>query len=333
VDLVTAKAALSLVEQQEDFAWVSVLDTRGSLPRHSGSAMLVRADRSITGSVGGGPLEAAAIEQALEVIRAGRPRLMPFDAATFGMRCGGGGLMLIDYADSGCPAAEELFRGLVALLEGGRKGWLVTVLPQGGLEAGTEGLSGDSSARRWLVTCADHFVAEDPARTYVQPIGPRGTAYVFGAGHCGQRLVPLLSTLGFFTVVVDDRPDFADARRFPDADRVVVADSFEGVVETLPVDEDSYLVIVTRGHAHDKSVLAQALHTKAGYVGMIGSKKKVADTHRALKEEGFSSADLARVHAPIGLAIGAETPEEIAVSIAAEMIQARAAKEERTKQA
>ena len=241
--------------------------------------------------------------------------------------------MLIDYADSGCPAVEELFRGLVALLEGGRKGWLVTVLPQGGLEAGTEGLSGDSSMRRWLVTSADHFVAEDPARTYVQPIGPLGTAYVFGAGHCGQRLVPLLSTLGFFTVVVDDRPDFADARRFPDADRVVVADSFEGVVETLPVDEDSYLVIVTRGHAHDKSVLAQALRTKAGYVGMIGSKKKVADTHRALKEEGFSSADLARVYAPIGLAIGAETPEEIAVSIAAEMIQARAAQEERTKQA
>jgi xanthine dehydrogenase accessory factor len=134
-------------------------------------------------------------------------------------------------------------------------------------------------------------------------------------------------------VVVDDRPDFADARRFPDADRVVVADSFEGVVETLSVDEDSYLVIVTRGHAHDKSVLAQALRTKAGYVGMIGSKKKVADTHRALNEEGFSSTDLARVHAPIGLAIGAETPEEIAVSIAAEMIQARAAKEEWTKQA
>ena len=106
----------------------------------------------------------------------------------------------------------------------------------------------------------------------------------------------------------------------------LVPGSFDGVVDTLPIDEDSYVVIVTRGHSHDKNVLAQALRTKAGYIGMIGSKRKVAETFRALSDEGFAPADLARVRAPIGLAIGAETPEEIAISVAAQLVQVRTAK-------
>jgi xanthine dehydrogenase accessory factor len=104
----------------------------------------------------------------------------------------------------------------------------------------------------------------------------------------------------------------------------VVPESFEGVLSTLPIDEDSYVVIVTRGHSHDRSVLAQALGTRARYLGMIGSKNKVAETLRILGEQGFPAANLERVHAPIGLSIGAETPEEIAISIAAQLIQVRA---------
>ncbi len=134
----------------------------------------------------------------------------------------------------------------------------------------------------------------------------------------------MLSLVDFFTVVVDDRADFANRERFPSADRIVVPDSFAGAFGDLSVDEDSYIVIMTRGHLHDRTVLEQALRTRAGYVGMIGSKKKVAETFRALQEEGFSPDDLARVHAPIGLSIGAETPEEIAMSIAAQLIQVRA---------
>jgi xanthine dehydrogenase accessory factor len=127
--------------------------------------------------------------------------------------------------------------------------------------------------------------------------------------------------------VIDDRPEFASQERFPAADRIQVAASFEGVVQTLPIDEDSYLVIVTRGHSHDKCVLSQALRTKAAYIGMIGSTRKVTETFKALSQEGFSADELARVHAPIGISIGAETPEEIAISIAAELIQVRAAKD------
>ncbi len=118
-------------------------------------------------------------------------------------------------------------------------------------------------------------------------MGVPGTAYVFGAGHCGKSLIPLLSMVGFRTVIVDDRADFANADRFPDADSVVVPASFHDALEALPVDEQSYLVIMTRGHLFDRSVLAQALRTPAAYVGMIGSKKKIAETYRGAPRAGL----------------------------------------------
>ena len=169
----------------------------------------------------------------------------------------------------------------------------------------------------------DGHTAGDRPGIYVQPVGASGTAYVFGAGHCGKSLVPLLSMVGFRTVIVDDRTDFANPERFPDADSVLVPDSFEDALQGLPIDKQSYLVIMTRGHVFDRAVLAQALRTEAGYIGMIGSKKKIAQTYEALREKGFTDEDLGRVRAPIGISIGAETPEEIAVSIAAEIIQIR----------
>ncbi len=127
--------------------------------------------------------------------------------------------------------------------------------------------------------------------------------------------------------IVDDRADFANPQRFPTADRIVVPESFAEALDTLPLDEDSYIVIITRGHVYDKNVLRQALKTRAAYIGMMGSKKKVADVSNALQAEGISAQTLAGVHMPIGLSIGAETPEEIAISIAAELIQVRADKD------
>jgi xanthine dehydrogenase accessory factor len=304
--------------------------------------MLVRGDGSIVGTIGGGPLEGSFIERAREALQTERSFTQKFESAALGMACGGGGTVLIEPVTPARTAMRELFLELTRLLDQGRRGWLVTAVvdeDDGGLSVHRCLVDGDGSVTGDAVCepetlqglakrggTYDRIVGGDPARTHVQTIGANGSAYVFGAGHCGEKLVPVLSNLGFFTVVVDDRPEFASEERFPAADRIVVPSSFDGAVGTLPIDEDSYLVIVTRGHAHDKSVLAQALRTKASYVGMIGSKKKVAETFRALGEEGFSLDDLARVHAPIGLSIGAETPEEIAVSIAAELIQVRAAR-------
>lgn len=351
MNLEIARAGLSLLENGEDFAWVTLLETRGSSPRHDGATMLVRADGSIVGSIGGGPLEARAIEQARQAIKSGRVFVEGFDAAQLGMTCGGGGSMLIERVSPRQMWAQDLFRALVKLLEEGRRGWLVTVEPttNGADYSGGSGvplhrclvdstgatigdLVCDSEALQQLLTKGegpdrpDHMLERDALKIHVQPVGARGTAYLFGAGHCAMKLTPILSTVGFFTVVIDDRPEFANRERLPTADRIVVPRSFDDVVGTLPINEDSYLVIVTRGHSHDTSVLAQALRTNAYYIGMIGSKKKVARAFRDLTEQGFLAEDLARVHAPIGLPIGAETPEEIAVSIAAQMIQVRSAK-------
>jgi len=341
MNLDTARTALSLLDQREAFAWVTILDTLGSSPRHAGAMMLVKPDGSIAGTIGGGPLEATAIERALEVLKIGGFYIERFDAAQLGMLCGGGGSLLIERIESTRSTPREFFQALVELLGTGRRGWIVTLIP--------ENTPGDA-VRRCLVG-ADGSVAGDPVcapevlqelakkggtydgilagattKTHVQPVGAQGAAYVFGAGHCAEKLAPVLSTLGFFITVIDDRPDFASPERFPTAYLLVVPQSFDNVVETLPIDADSYLVIVTRGHDHDTSVLAQSLKTRARYIGMIGSRKKIGDAFKDLSDQGFSSDDLARVHAPIGLPIGAETPEEIAISIAAQLIQVRSTK-------
>jgi len=130
--------------------------------------------------------------------------------------------------------------------------------------------------------------------------------------------------VGFRVVVVDDRAEFANAERFPDAGNVRVIDDFNHVLKDFDIDADSYIIIVTREHLYDRVVLEQALKTDAGYIGMIASRRKRNAIYQALLASDVKEEELARVHSPIGLDIGGETPEEIAVSIVAELIQERA---------
>ncbi|NCB06516.1 MAG: XdhC/CoxI family protein, partial [Clostridia bacterium] len=155
------------------------------------------------------------------------------------------------------------------------------------------------------------------------PIERAGHAYVLGGGHVAQALVPLLSKLDFSPVVYDDREEFASKALVPDAEKVICA-PFECFSSLLCVRTCDRLVIMTRGHAYDHAVLVQALRTPACYIGLIGSKNKIAHTKALLLEQGFTQSDFARVHTPIGLPIKAQTPMEIAVSVAAEMILDRA---------
>ena len=141
----------------------------------------------------------------------------------------------------------------------------------------------------------------------MEPIRNAGTVFLFGAGHVSQQIARLTDMLGFKTVVIDDRPAFANQERFPEAE-VVVIDTFQSLQE-LAINRDSYLVIVTRGHLHDSIVLEQVLPMDAVYIGMIGSKKKRDTLFKALEGKGFSPADLRRVYSPIGINIYAETPE------------------------
>jgi len=157
---------------------------------------------------------------------------------------------------------------------------------------------------------------------YVEPILPQPVCYLFGGGHVSLAVARLAAQAGFGLVVVDDRPRFANRERFPEA-AAVYADEWEKVFPQLAVNESSYLVIVTRGHKDDMRVLRWAVATPARYVGLIGSKRKVIEIYKILEGEGVPRETLERVHAPIGVEIGALTPEEIGVSIVAELIAVR----------
>lgn len=156
---------------------------------------------------------------------------------------------------------------------------------------------------------------------FVEPILPQPTLYIFGGGHVSIALANAAHAAGFAIGVVDDREAFANKQRFPMASAVYT--SFEEAFEKLKPNPSTYLVIVTRGHKDDMHVLAWAVRTEARYVGMIGSKRKVISVYKALEKEGYKPEEFERVHAPVGLDIGALTPEEIAISITAELIAIR----------
>ncbi len=157
---------------------------------------------------------------------------------------------------------------------------------------------------------------------YVEPVLPIPVLYVFGAGHVAYNAYKVAKLAGFDVVVVDDRESYANTERFPDA-REVIAEDFEQAITKITPNENSYLLIVTRGHRDDMRVLQWAVQTDAKYIGMIGSKRKVITIYKELEKQGLSSTLFERVMAPVGLEIGAVTPEEIAVSIVAELIASK----------
>jgi xanthine dehydrogenase accessory factor len=166
---------------------------------------------------------------------------------------------------------------------------------------------------------------------FVEPVVPQPAAYIFGAGHISKSLSKVANMAGFRTVVVDDREMFANRDRFPEADEVH-AGEYEEVFPKLVINESSYVVIVTRGHRDDMRVLKWAVSTNARYISMIGSKRKVINVIRELEKEGIPASAFERIFAPMGFDIGAITPEEIAVSVVAEMIAMRRNPESNWKQ-
>ena len=157
---------------------------------------------------------------------------------------------------------------------------------------------------------------------YIEPVLPVATLYIFGAGHVALSLYKVARMAGFDVIVVDDREAYANRERFPEA-KDVYADDFDRVLNQLSPNESSYLVITTRGHRDDMRVLRWAVETSARYIGMIGSQRKVIAIYKELEREGISREKLERIYAPMGIDIGAITPEEIAVSVAAELIAIR----------
>jgi xanthine dehydrogenase accessory factor len=334
---------LALLDGGEDFALVRLIGDQGSTPRAAGAEMLVRRDGSIAGSIGGGLLEATMMRQAAEVLRSRAARIVALGltgtdlTSDEEMVCGGQAEVLITYVAAGDPHVRDVLAAMRAARTARRRAWLFTLLPAepGGAvetcllddDGAVVGSAQDAGVLRAAVgEAARHgsAVLPDGRGVVVEEVPVPATVVVCGGGHVGRALVPAALAVGFAVIVVDDREEFADPRRFPGA--TVVLGPFDGALERLALDEACYVVIVTRGHTHDLDVLLQALRTPARYIGLMASRSKRARIAAALREGGFGEEAVARVHSPIGLDIGAETPEELAVSIVAELIQVRAGK-------
>jgi xanthine dehydrogenase accessory factor len=280
---------------------------------------------------------------ALELFETGGARVMEFDltgreAAATGMICGGEVTVLLERIEPGLESSG-IFEEAASALENGGRAVLLVVLNGSGKQLDVESRllldrQGNVSAGEgnppeeilaFARSCESASLMESGGLLYaIEPLVPPNSAIIVGAGHVGLFTAELAAKAGFRTVVVDDRADFANRRRFPDADEIRVADDFTHCFDGLEIGESSFIVILTRGHVHDKDVLAAALSAGAGYVGMIGSRRKRDAIYEALVREGAPRESLERVHSPVGLSIGAETPQEIAVSIVAEMIKVRA---------
>lgn len=323
----------------------TIVRQSGSAPRPLGTVFAVDRWGGIIGSIGGGRLEAEVMAMAARVLDRGRTAFMDFsltgrEAAEMEMICGGTVQVFLEPLAADDPAALELVQGLAGEEESA-PGLLWTRLDPDakGAVAGRKGLWRPGQAMgdvlpdaAWepvLNLALDQGAAGifqvdgQPEVLFLQPLGGQPVVYLCGGGHISLYLAPLVKLVGFGLVVVDDRPEFCNPERFPQADRLLVRPA-EQTLEGLELGPQAYVVIVTRGHLNDKEVLAQALSRPLAYLGMIGSLRKRTLIYQALLEEGFSQADLERVHAPIGLDIGADTPAEIAISIAAELIAVRA---------
>ena len=312
----------------------AIVRSSGSAPRTSGARMLVKRDGTLVGTVGGGALEGICQARAEELFESIEHfTMLDFDlaavlAAEAGMVCGGTVSVLLIKVG---PQSLPLFERLISAYDHGRRPLLVTALPQSGLPPQMCGLGIESDddlpvklreeihrkTRRTPI-----LVDFENQEYFIEPLTHPGTVHLIGAGHVALATATCAALAGFEIVVMDDRAEFANAVRYPQARDVYVLSSFDNCLKELEIDD--YVIIVTRGHLHDLEVLVQALKTGAGYIGMIGSRRKREAIYQAVLDAGFTDTDLQRIHCPIGLAIGADTPEEIAISIVAELVQARA---------
>jgi xanthine dehydrogenase accessory factor len=331
---------VALQEAGETFALATVVDRTGSVPMSKWAKMLVRRDGSMSGTVGGGCLEAEIWEDARVALASGEARVVEHTltlehAGEFGLLCGGTARILVERIAPDTHA--DVLRAARDTVAARKRAHLIALLPGEDDDTrrlllmpdeSTIGSLGDEATDQAAIAAAAEMTGqipglkrlEDPARdAFIEPLGPMPEIYIFGGGHVGLATVRVGAVAGFRVIVIDDRPTFCNPERFPEADECIVAE-FDGAFERLDIGEDSYIVTVTRGHAHDETVVRQALATNAGYIGMIGSRAKVRGILRSLGERGATDEQIARIHAPIGLDIGADTPEEIAVSILAEII-------------
>lgn len=318
----------------EPLVLVTVTASSGATPRGAGARMLVGKDGRICGTIGGGAVEYRSEQIALQVLEKKVSGQQDFsltreDVQNLGMICGGDVNVFFHYIPEGDPETLALVQEAQRLFETGEALWLISDISSGGdlsLYTRNGGIFG-KEVPSWVLSQLPRqpkLLQQDEESYCVEQIHGSGRVYIFGCGHVSQELEPVLTHVGFRCVVMDDREEFARRDLFPTAEEVKLVD-FRKIADYVTIGEEDYVCIMTRGHAFDTVIQAQVLKRKPCYVGVIGSRKKAAGVRQTLKTEyGLSDQELDLVTTPIGIEIAAETPAEIAISIAGQMIQVRA---------
>lgn len=318
----------------EALVLVTVTASSGATPRGAGARMLVGKNGRICGTIGGGAVEYRSEQIALQVLEKKVSGQQDFsltreDVQNLGMICGGDVNVFFHYISEGNPETLALVMEAQRMFETGEALWLISDISSGGelsLYTKTGGVFG-KNVPDWVLSQLPRQpkLLQQGTESYcVEQIHGSGRVYIFGCGHVSQELEPVLTHVGFRCVVMDDREEFARRELFPTAEEVKLVD-FRNIADFVTIGEEDYVCIMTRGHAFDTVIQAQVLKCKPCYVGVIGSRKKAAGVRQVLKTEyGLSEQELDLVTTPIGIEIAAETPAEIAISIAGQMIQVRA---------
>jgi xanthine dehydrogenase accessory factor len=346
------RAALEELKAGRQAVVASVVKTSGSTPQKPGAKLLVRQDGSGVGTLGGGCVEGDIWFAAKQLLKRGgqaemRDYVLNEDlAARDGLICGGTMYFLIDPLRAEGAERYASFTGdVIAAYEGGKPVAIVNLMvpPAGSTgprvgdkllvreNGSVEGTLGDAgldleAARRSRDLMAlgktDYVISPTGAEYFIEAYTTPPTLVVAGGGHVSKALATIAKSVGFRLFIIDDRPEFANAERFPEAEIVKVTDYVSGFKE-LPINPNTFIVVATRGHRYDDAALAAALKTSASYVGLLGSRRKTLLIYEELIKRGFSTERLKQVHAPIGLDISARTPAEIAISIMSEILMFR----------
>lgn len=331
------KTMFEHLKEGKEMVLVMVVASSGATPRGAGARMIVTEEGRIWGTIGGGAVEYRSEQIAKQVLEEKTSlghdfSLTKDDVQNLGMICGGGVTVFFHYIPAECAETAALAEQALDAFEKGEDLWLISDLKEGGK------LGLYSKERGFVNVEEPDWITKELSRhpvrltgndrdVYTEQICSSGKVYIFGCGHVAQELVPVLEHVGFRCVAMDDREEFADKKLFPQAEDVMLID-FEKIADYVEIKADDYVCVMTRGHAFDTSVQAQVLKTPACYIGVIGSAAKKAGVYQQLYGMGFTPADTDRITSPIGLDIKGETPAEIAISIAGQMILHRALRNE-----
>jgi xanthine dehydrogenase accessory factor len=344
------REAASVLERGEPCVLATVTRTKGSTPQKAGAKLLVRQDGSGVGTLGGGCVEGDIWFAAKMLLRdGGGPEIKDYFlseelAARDGLVCGGTMYFLLDpirEANNALPYLNDILNAY----QGGQAVALATVTNPG---SGTptsvgsriviredgfmDGSLGDTSVDAMVVEqCqelmrygnCDYVTAGNGMELFIEAYTTPPTLVLMGGGHISLALSKLAAPLGFRVFVVEDRPEFANPERFPMAERTIVVPSYDRGLEQVPVGSNTFIVIATRGHKYDDMATESAARSRAGYVGLLGSQRKSLLIYQELFRKGVTEERIREIHSPVGLNIGGRTPEEIAMSIMAEILMCR----------